>query len=78
MRPAISPCGIKVRTGHSRDGHSEVKFRDTNFACAGVLEIDPCFAWQQQVIAGVGVAPDVKELYSDMHTYLKGKLWSPR
>jgi hypothetical protein len=37
-----------------------------------VLEIDPCFAWQQQVIAGVGVAPDVKALYKDMHTYLAG------
>ena len=39
---------------------------------AGVLEIDPCFAWSQQVIAGVGVAPDVHALYKDMHTYLKG------
>jgi len=37
-----------------------------------VLEIDPCFAWQQQVMAGVGVAPDIKALYKDMHTYLAG------
>lgn len=42
------------------------------FWLAGVLEIDPCFAWQQQVMAGVGVASDVKALYKDMHTYLKG------
>ena len=39
----------------------------------GVLEIDPCFAWSQQVIAGVGVAPDIHALYKDMHTYLKGE-----
>ena len=40
---------------------------------AGVLEIDPCFAWQQQVMAGVGVAPDARALYKDMHSYLQGE-----
>ena len=41
---------------------------------AGILEIDPTFAWQQQVVAGVGVAEDVKVLYNDMHSYLAGRL----
>lgn len=44
------------------------------FCPTGVLEIDPCFAWSQQVVAGVGVAEDVRKLYGDMHTYLAGQL----
>ena len=38
----------------------------------GILEIDPCFAWQQQVLVGVGVAEDVRTLYKDMHSFLAG------
>ncbi|KAK9915311.1 hypothetical protein WJX75_007444 [Coccomyxa subellipsoidea] len=38
----------------------------------GVLDVDPCFAWNCQVVAGVGVARDIRHLYHDMHSYLAG------
>ncbi|BDA43643.1 probable galactinol-sucrose galactosyltransferase 2 [Coccomyxa sp. Obi] len=38
----------------------------------GVLDVDPCFAWNCQVVAGVGVVRDIRHLYHDMHTYLAG------
>ena len=34
--------------------------------------MDPPFAWNCQVVAGAGVVEDVKQLYSDMHSYLAG------
>ena len=36
--------------------------------------MDPCFAWNCQVMAGVGVVGDIRRLYQDMHTYLAGML----
>jgi hypothetical protein len=39
-----------------------------------VQEVDPCFAWNCQVMAGVGVVGDIRRLYRDMHTYLAGTL----
>lgn len=39
----------------------------------GVLDVDPCFAWNCQVVAGVGVVRDIGHLYHDMHTYLAGE-----
>ena len=32
--------------------------------------MDPCFAWNCQVMAGVGVVQDIRRLYSAMHAYL--------
>lgn len=42
------------------------------FCVVGVLDVDPCFAWNCQVVAGVGVARDIRHLYHDMHSYLAG------
>ena len=49
------------------------------FVNAGVRDVDPTFAWNCQVVAGCGVVEDIRELYSDMHTYLAGQcssIWS--
>lgn len=40
--------------------------------CEGVLETDPCFTWNQQLLGGIGVTADIPLLYKDMHAYLKG------
>ena len=40
---------------------------------AGVVDVDPPFAWNCQVVAGAGVVENVRQLYSDMHSYLAGQ-----
>ena len=39
---------------------------------AGVVDVDPPFAWNCQVVAGAGVVENVQQLYHDMHSYLAG------
>jgi hypothetical protein len=55
------PCRSQLASGLTRPG-----------VCAGVLDVDPCFAWNCQVVAGVGVVNDISRLYRDMHAYLAG------
>ena len=40
---------------------------------AGVVDVDPPFAWNCQVVAGAGVVKDIRGLYKDMHSYLAGE-----
>ena len=37
-----------------------------------MVDVDPPFAWNCQVVAGAGVIEDVQQLYHDMHSYLAG------
>lgn len=43
---------------------------------AGVVDVDPPFAWNCQVVAGAGVVKDIRGLYRDMHSYLAGQHYS--
>lgn len=41
---------------------------------AGILDVDPCYAWNYQIISGIGVPRNVPALYEAMHSYLAGEL----
>lgn len=75
QRSATSPWRRTQEQHCISEGPSQA-WQAVNLICmgpAGVVDVDPPFAWNCQVVAGAGVVENVRQLYSDMHSYLAGQ-----